>query len=228
MSTQPTPISPSGFIGADEVLCVPGLRLGRVIARCVTRRWDGTYRVEIATSTSEALSFIADRAGIRATDGALWWDSSEAPQVMEPSADFLAHWAAPALQAMNATSEETNPQRGGAMVRTAAALLLVLAVLLGALTMAPSAAAAPNPSAPVHRLADGDAVAVAHSGPYCWHYRAHTSGRRVAVLIDGTRAQRGAPCRGAVIARVILPRYSHEDSLTVFAMGGAIHVLAQH
>jgi hypothetical protein len=101
-------------------------------------------------------------------------------------------------------------------------IVATLAIALAIVTAAPTMATA----APVvrERIGWGEAVAIDHSGPMCWHYNVRPNGRRVAVIIGGERAARGAPCRGPRLARFVLPRRSHEDSITVFATGARVIV----
>lgn len=81
-------------------------------------------------------------------------------------------------------------------------------------------------SAEPHRLGIryGERIAFPHDGEHCWNWKRNRNGRPVAVIRDGLRAYRGAPCRGELIARVRLPWRSHEDNVRVFAANDRVYV----
>lgn len=106
------------------------------------------------------------------------------------------------------------------MTRAVAVIVIALAVL----TAAVGTAAADEP----YRLGlrYGERIGIPHEGPMCWRFAQGPRGRWRAVIVEGHRPERGAPCRGPRIAIVRFPRGVQEDGVRVWTRQGRIWVFA--
>ena len=110
--------------------------------------------------------------------------------------------------------------------RFAIALATIVAVLISTGHIPVDASG--NQLPPRVRVTWATGVAVEHDGPVCWNFRFNqVTGRPLAIVKAGSRAYRGAPCRGERILVAKLPWYIHEDGVGVYQLPGLVLVRAE-
>lgn len=71
----------------------------------------------------------------------------------------------------------------------------------------------------------GERIGIPHEGPMCWRFNQGPRGRWRAVIVQGERAERGAPCRGPRTAIVKLPWGIQEDAIRVWTTDGHVWLI---
>jgi hypothetical protein len=111
------------------------------------------------------------------------------------------------------------------------AFTAIIVAAIASASMVGSAFAYPIDDDPVRMaMAPGDRVSFVHEGPMCWRWSRNDNGRPRAIIVQGERRERGAPCRGARTAIVRLPWDSTEEAhwINIWATPGKVHVMVMH
>ena len=106
-------------------------------------------------------------------------------------------------------------------------LTVAIAIFMLVLLALPAAAVRPAIDYPIRmhlKYGEGARISFPHDDTWCWNLRENKRGRWVAVVRDGYRAYRGAPCRGDRLATFVLPRGIMEDQINLFQRNGLITI----